>query len=656
MKILFLTSAHNSLSQRLLIELTERGHEIRVRVVTSGEEMIDAVSGDAPDMIIAPMLKIAIPEEVWSRYLCLIVHPGIIGDRGPSSLDWAIANREKSWGVSILEAAPEFDAGPIWASHEFPLDADPPAKSSLYRGPVTEAAWRGVLEAVERIELGEFKSGSWQPEKLSDALPRARGRLRPPMKQADRAINWTRDSAEAIVRKVRAADSAPGVLGTLLGQSCFLFGAHHEDRIEGPPGRILARRDGAICIGAVDGAVWISHLKAKGDPSAPEAHCDLARSGLGCELCDMEFCSVAGIKLPAAQVLGPSLRGVPEAPLPIDAPDDHRTFREIVYAEEGGVGYLSFDFYNGAMSTAQCQRLRDAFLHARSRPTRVIALLGGPDFWSNGIHLNAIEASANPAEESWRNINAIDDLIFEILNTMSHLVIAGLQGNAGAGGAMLALAADHAYAMSGVVLNPHYRGMGELYGSEYWTYTLPRRVGQARAMELTQACQPLGARAAREMGFLDDAFGEDAISFEAELRARATRLAQDPEFRAMLRKKHERRLDDENIKPLASYRAEELDRMSVNFFGPDPAYHEARRRFVFKGDPPPPREAARQESPRPMPEDVGWSAPSRGANGSARPPRPEPGESPAETGEAWGARLLAMLRRKVAAVQSRRDH
>ena len=122
------------------------------------------------------------------------MHPGIKGDRGPSSLDWAIANDEKSWGVSILEAAPEFDAGPIWASHEFPLEADPPAKSSLYRGQVTEAAVRGVLEAVARIETGEFKSGSWQPEKLSDALSYARGRLRPPMKQADRAIDWTRDN------------------------------------------------------------------------------------------------------------------------------------------------------------------------------------------------------------------------------------------------------------------------------------------------------------------------------------------------------------------------------------------------------------------------------------------------------------------------------
>ena len=134
---------------------------------------------------------------------------------------------------------------------------------------------------------------------------------------------------------------------------------------------------------------------------------------------------MAGIELPATQVLGPLLRSVPEAPLPIEAPADHRTFREIVYTEEGQVGYLSFDFYNGAMGTSQCYRLRDAFLHARSRPIRVIVLLGGSDFWSNGIHLNAIEASVDPAEEFWRNINAINDLIAEILDTMSHLVIAG---------------------------------------------------------------------------------------------------------------------------------------------------------------------------------------------------------------------------------------
>ncbi len=583
MRVLFLTTAHNSLSQRLLIELTERGHEVRVCVVSIGQDMIDAVSQNAFELIICPMLKTAAPEEVWSRHICLIVHPGVKGDRGPSSLDWAISTAQKMWGVTILQAAAEMDAGPIWASRTFSLPSVTPTKSSLYRQQVTEAAVQGVLEAVEK-----FQSGVFQPEPLDYSRSDVVGSLQPNMRQSDRAIDWVRDDMATIVRKIRAADSAPGVLGTLHGVSCFLYGAHEEDLIKGQPGKALAKRDGAICVGTVDGAVWISHLKAKGDPKAHPVACRLSQSDIGCDLCDQEFCMVAGVKLPATQVLGSLLRGVPEAPLSIDAPTDHRTFREIIYREERAVGYLSFDFYNGAMSTDQCRRLREAFLYARSRPTKVIVLLGGRDFWSNGIHLNTIEASADPAEESWRNINAIDDLVYELVNTTSHLVISGLRGNAGAGGVILALAADRVYARAGIVINPHYRSMGGLYGSEYWTYLLPRRVGATNAIELTQACQPMGTKVACDMRLLDGAFCDDAETFEEEIRMRAASLANSPDLRASLLKKHERRLDDELIKPLSSYRAEELAHMKVNFFGPDPAYHEARRRFVFKGNPPPP--------------------------------------------------------------------
>jgi putative two-component system hydrogenase maturation factor HypX/HoxX len=168
--ILFLTSAHNSLSQRLFVELADRGHEIQVSVVADGADMIEAAERHAPDLIIAPMLKIAIPIEVYTRTRCLIVHPGVKGDRGPSSLDWAISNDERAWGVTILEAAEDFDAGPIWASYEFALDGDPPTKSSLYRGSVTDAALSGALEAIERIETGQLQSGCWQPQSLTEAM------------------------------------------------------------------------------------------------------------------------------------------------------------------------------------------------------------------------------------------------------------------------------------------------------------------------------------------------------------------------------------------------------------------------------------------------------------------------------------------------------
>jgi putative two-component system hydrogenase maturation factor HypX/HoxX len=553
--ILFITSAHNSLSQRLQIELSDRGHRISIAVVKSSDDMLPAVARHRPDLIVAPMLKAAIPEIIWSRHTCLIVHPGIEGDRGPSSLDWAIQNQEQEWGVTVLQAAAEMDAGDIWASQRFPLSKAGGAKSSIYRHEVTEAAVRAVLEAVTR-----FESGAFQPKPLDYNNPDVRGQLRAPMRQPDRRIDWKHDSTEVIVRKIHAADSQPGVLDSLFGKPYYLYGAHAEDIIKGAPGVVLAQRDGAICRGTVDGAVWITHLKAK--DHGPRAN----------------------IKLPAMQVLGAELN-IPNVLPGSETLPAQRTFREIRYVECDRVGYLYFDFYNGAMSVDQCRRLRDAFLAAQARPTRVIVLFGGRDFWSNGIHLNVIEAASDPAMESWRNINAINDLIGEILDTTSHLVFAGLRGNAGAGGAMLALAADRVYARRGVVINPHYKGMGGLFGSEYWTYTLRRRVGSTKAIELTERCLPIGTRAATEMGFLDAAFGDDVPEFEQHVMHKAAILANDPRIEHLVHEKHQAWLANQRRKPFAAYRSEELRNMWNNFFGPDPAYHEARRRFVFKGTP-----------------------------------------------------------------------
>jgi putative two-component system protein, hydrogenase maturation factor HypX/HoxX len=38
---------------------------------------------------------------------------GIIGDRGPSSLDWALLLGLERWGVTVLQAEAEMDAGPV---------------------------------------------------------------------------------------------------------------------------------------------------------------------------------------------------------------------------------------------------------------------------------------------------------------------------------------------------------------------------------------------------------------------------------------------------------------------------------------------------------------------------------------------------------------
>lgn len=556
MRLLLLSHAFNSLSQRLYVALAEAGHELSVEFDINDAVTREAVELFRPDLIVAPYLRRPIPEAVWRRQVCLVVHPGIVGDRGPSALDRAILQDEREWGVTVLQAEAELDAGPVWATANFPMRRA--TKSSLYRNEVTEAAVRCVLEAVAR--LPDYRAGRWRPARV------ALRPLRPLLRPAERAIDWSRDDTASVLRKIASADGSPGVEDRLYGHPCRLFNAGPYPA-SGKPGELIGRAGSDIVRATVDGAVRIGHLRR---PDTP-----------------LPF------KLPALQAL-PEAADLPELP------DVDPVIR---YEESEAVGYLHFEFYNGAMGSAACAALLAAYEQARARPTRVIVLLGGHDFYSNGMDLNLIEAADSPADESWRNINAMDDLCRAIIETDGQHTIAALQGNAGAGGAFLALAADQVWVRDGVVLNPHYKNMGNLYGSEYWTYLLPRRLGEEGARQLMQRRLPLGSGAARRMGFVDECLAPDHAGFLQAVRQRATALAHAPDYAARLKRKRARRAADEAVKPLAAYRAEELAHIQRNFYGFDVSYHVARQRFVHKTPHSwTPRHLARHR-------EIGWQAP-----------------------------------------------
>ncbi|MDH6135551.1 putative two-component system hydrogenase maturation factor HypX/HoxX [Kitasatospora sp. MAA4] len=542
MRILLVASAFNSLTQRVFVELRDRGHLVGVQLAQAPDDdaLRAAVRRHAPDLILAPMLKSAIPADLWSAHTCLIVHPGPIGDRGPSSLDWALHEGARQWGVTVLQADAVMDGGDVWATEPCTVPAGV-AKSDLYRGEISDAAVRAVLLAVDRVA-----GGTYVPQRQADLA--AVGRTRPYFDQSLRRIDWQRDSTAQVLRALRGADSQPGVADELCGAEWFLHGGHPEGQLRGRPGELLATRAGAVCRATADGAVWIPELRARRRPGGPP-----------------------GVKLPAATALGALL---PELPETADGPD-------IAYREDGPVGVLRFAFPGGAMSTDQCRRLLAAYRLACTRPTSVLVLGGDRDFFSNGIHLNVIEAADDPAEESWANIQAMDDLVEAVLTTTDRLTVAALGGNAAAGGAMLALAADEVWCRSGVVLNPHYRLMG-LYGSEYWTYTLPRRVGTGAARRLTEEALPVGATGAQHLGLVDRIVESAPADFAADVRSLAARLAALPALQERIAAKKARLERDAALKPLAAHREEELARMHAIFFDPQAPYHALRRAFVRK--------------------------------------------------------------------------
>jgi putative two-component system hydrogenase maturation factor HypX/HoxX len=510
--------------------------------------MIEAVNIFEPQLIICPFLKEKIPCAIWQQHKCIIIHPGIIGDRGPSSLDWAIHNNEEQWGVTALQAIEEMDAGDIWANFDFPMRKT--FKASLYRKEVTKAAVKALHQVLKNIETTHFK-----PMPLNYRKKEIKGKLNPLMAQEERKINWKEDSTQSIINKINAADSFPGLLDTLYEQEYYLYGAHNEDTLKGEAGEIIARRNGAICKATIDGALWISHLRPK---------------------------RKNGFKLPSAVLLKDKLKGILENRIPLVLEEDRDTFKEIYYTQKNDVGYLHFDFHNGAMSIEQCVRLKYAYEHIREeKDINVLVLMGGKEFFSNGIHLNMMEDSLKKAEDGWSNIHAMNDIVKQIIHTPDLITVASLSANAGAGGAIMALACDYVVAKQGVILNPHYKTLG-LHGSEYWTYLLPKRIGKDRAYELTESCLPIGAIRAQEMGLIDNVFNEEDSMYIQELETFCQYHASKEDYYDFLDAKQEQRAQDEIHKPLEEYRKEELQHMYTSFYDENSLFNKLRCDFVYK--------------------------------------------------------------------------
>lgn len=502
MKILFLCTAHNSLSQRLYLALSP-AHDITIEYALSDELMVSAAALAKPDLIICPFLTTLVPQEVYDRYLTLIVHPGPPGDAGPSALDWVLLGDDGSiddaqqalkalhtgacapgrshWGVTILQAIEEFDAGPVWAFDQFAIDIDEAGltKSELYRSYITQAAIAATLAAVLHIQtlasgnpITPFLTAPSQYGHLSvtASQPFQGGKThhRPLLKAAERDFDLTKHTSQHVSRSIRCGDSQPGAMSKCFGRGLYVYGGQIEDGAGMSKSSfactdtttvILGVRNGAVCVKTVDGGIWITHvrrLKSKSDNALwPKVPATTALVELGI--------------LNAAQILAL------DWPLPSGwALSPCRTFQEVYIDFDGDVAYLYFDFYNGAMSSEQCSQLIAAMEYIITRsstsPVKAVVLMGG-SYFSNGIHLNVIEASSDPSMESWLNINRINDVVYFLLHDFSACNIAtvsAIRSNAAAGGVALATACDVVIAGADVVLNPAYRAVG-LSGSEYHT-------------------------------------------------------------------------------------------------------------------------------------------------------------------------------------------
>ncbi|KAL3831406.1 hypothetical protein ACJMK2_023157 [Sinanodonta woodiana] len=557
LRVLLLSNSSNNLHRRVQYEINRHGGQVENVFTSSQEAMEEAVKRFRPDVVICPFLTARIPERIWKERRCLIVHPGIAGDRGPSSIDWAIRNKQKSWGLTVIQAAEDMDSGDIWCTSDFSVRENL-TKASMYVGEVSDAAPKSVMEALRQLQ------NNVHPIPLDYSHPEVKGQLHATMKTKDRMIEWNMP-AEEIAVIVRMSDTQPGALANILMPGAGridstpfrLFDAHVEcgakskylqDRLtEAHPGKIIGRKHGAILVKAGDeNGVWIGQLKRHVKQPA------------------LKLQSVSALPFNIARNLE------------ILAHDCE--FSDIRVIRHGPLCYIHFDFYNGAMDKVQCIRLKSEIEKiAKCADVRMLVLMGGDRFFSTGIHLCSIEANENKYSEAWANINMINDVIKAMVTIPDKLVVAALQGNAGAGGAMLAAAADIVVSHPGVLLTPSYSSM-HLHGSEYWTYFLPQRVGEKEAIRLTQCEDPLVAEEACKIGLVDYILGENKADFLSKLPEFLIDLCGSKNAEEIVKIKRVKRTDLWLLE-LEKHRFEELEKMKINFCSQE--FLTAMKKFVY---------------------------------------------------------------------------
>jgi hypothetical protein len=93
LRIMLLTNSHNSMSQRIYLELIRLGHEVMVELAINRKQMVTVCTSLCPDLIVCPFLTKVVDEQIFKHIPTWIIHPGIRGDRGMSSIDWALKNK-----------------------------------------------------------------------------------------------------------------------------------------------------------------------------------------------------------------------------------------------------------------------------------------------------------------------------------------------------------------------------------------------------------------------------------------------------------------------------------------------------------------------------------------------------------------------------------
>ena len=258
-RVLLLSNAFGGATMAAYCWLRDRGIRTAFQPAGSASAMIAADLQYGPDLLFAPTLTARVPDELLGRVV--INHPGRIGDRGASSIDWGRYRRERFGGTTLLLAAEGWDTGDVVYTATYPYPAEPATKSWIYSHLNRAAMLRGLEHLTGGRTTGR-PSARLRPRRRPREVerPDAPGRLHASTGRCRRRRSCG-GRPPATVRPVCGRE--------LLGRAVHLYDVHVAGPTRADEGQVVGWiADAAIrvAVGPRDGdglreSVWIGFVK-----------------------------------------------------------------------------------------------------------------------------------------------------------------------------------------------------------------------------------------------------------------------------------------------------------------------------------------------------------------------------------------------------------
>ena len=214
-----------------------------------------------PDLMVMAFVTLMVPEPVLSTptHGTIQYHPSLLPrHRGPSAINWAIVQGDRTTGVAIFWPDDGLDTGPVLMLKEVEI-TDYDTLGSLYFDKLFPLGVEAMLESVDLVR--DRKA----PKLVQDE---AGATYESWYRSEDAEIDWSKPVGD-VYNLIRGTNPRPGAWTTVDSEEVGVLDSERVDGDPGaPPGQVVEVDGDRLVVAADGGAIAVRLVRADGDKVA----------------------------------------------------------------------------------------------------------------------------------------------------------------------------------------------------------------------------------------------------------------------------------------------------------------------------------------------------------------------------------------------------